>query len=125
MTRVCRVHHHRGLTHPVAEGLLEQRLRLLQHLLGRTPAPRAWNHLFSDRPNLCLRIETTDGTPLAGRFADRSYAGGFPHEPDLYLEEEWSLDEDGNLAAPLGYPVYIPSGQIARMEVVPQQDEEM
>lgn len=102
----------------------EREDRVLQFLLGRAPAPRAWDNLFSDRPNLYVRIETTDGTPLGGRFADNSYAGGFPHEPDLYLEEEWALDEDGNLTQGLGYPVYIPSGQIARMEIVPQQGEE-
>jgi hypothetical protein len=102
----------------------EREDRILQFLLGRAPAPRAWDNLFSDRPNLYVRIETTDGTPLGGRFADNSYAGGFPHEPDLYLEEEWALDENGNLTRGLGYPVYIPSGQIARMEIVPQQGEE-
>jgi hypothetical protein len=98
--------------------------RLLGIILGRTPAPRAWDNLFSERPTIYLRVETTDGTPLGGRFADNSYAGGFPNEPDLFLEEEWSLDENGNLKEALGYPVYIPSGQIARMEIVPQQGEE-
>jgi hypothetical protein len=93
-------------------------------ILGRTPAPRAWDNLFSERPTVYLRIETTDGTPLAGRFADDSYAGGFPNEPDLYLEEAFALNEDGSLGASLGYPVYIPSGQIARMEIVPQEGEE-
>lgn len=98
--------------------------RVLQFLLGRTPAPRAWDNLFSERPNLYVRIETVDGTPLAGRFADASYAGGYPNEPDLYLEEAFALNEDGSLADSLGYPVYIPSGQMARMEIVPQQGEE-
>lgn len=96
----------------------------LRLVLGRTPAPRAWDNMFSDRPTVYLRIQTTDGAAVAGLFADDSYAGGFPNEPDLYLEQAWEMADDGSLTQPLGYPVYIPAGQIARMEIVPQMDEE-
>ena len=96
--------------------------QVLQLLLGRTPAPRAWDDLFSERLTAYLRIETVDGTALAGLFADESYAGGFPHDADLYLESAWSMSEDGTLRESLGYPVYIPAGQIARMEIIyPEQ----
>lgn len=87
-------------------------------LLGRTPAPRAWDNLFSERLNLYFRIETVDGTAVAGLFADKSYAGGYPNDADLYLEQSWSLNEDGSLGEPLGYPVYLPAGQIARIETL-------
>lgn len=92
--------------------------RVLQFILGRTPAPRAWDNMFSERQNLYLRVETTDGNAVAGLFADKSYAGGFPHDTDLYLEESWSMTEDGSLDKPLGYPVYLPAGQIARLETL-------
>ncbi|HET7326454.1 MAG TPA: DUF6338 family protein, partial [Nocardioidaceae bacterium] len=95
--------------------------RLLQIALGKTPAPRVWDDLFSDRPFAYLRIKTVTGEWLAGLFADRSYAGGFPHEADLLLEETWRVSDNGEvLEAPLGYPVYIPANQIAWVEVVPQ-----
>ncbi|MDQ1537583.1 MAG: hypothetical protein QOE58_1976, partial [Actinomycetota bacterium] len=96
----------------------EREQRLLRLSLGRTPAPRAWDDLFSDRPTMYLRIQTTDGIPIAGLFADDSYAGGFPHDADLFLEDTWDLTEDGSFGQSLGYPVYIPAGQIARMEIV-------
>jgi len=96
----------------------EAETRILQLLLGKTPAPRAWDNLFSERPSVYLRIETTDGAAVAGIFADRSYAGGFPNDPDLYLEQAWSLRDDGALGDPLGYAVYLPAGQIARMEIL-------
>ena len=92
--------------------------RLLRLALGRTPAPRAWDDLFSDRPTMYLRVQTTDGAPVAGLFADDSYAGGFPHDTDLFLEDAWDLAEDGSFGKSLGYPVYIPAAQIARMEIV-------
>jgi branched-subunit amino acid ABC-type transport system permease component len=95
--------------------------RLLRAALGRTPAPRAWDHLFSDRPTVYLRVRTVDGDWLAGRFAGRSYASGFPHEVDLYLEEAWEVDDDGQLGkSGLGYPLWIPGRQIAWVEVVDQ-----
>jgi hypothetical protein len=100
----------------------ENERRLLRWLLGREPAPRAWDDYFSARPTTYLRVRTTDGTFLAGLFAGRSYAAGFPHDPDLLLEEAWELSEDGELVRPLGYPLYIASGQVAWLEIVRQQN---
>ena len=97
---------------------------ILQFILGRTPAPRAWDNMFSERQNLYLRVETTDGTAVAGLFADKSYAGGFPHDADLFLEESWSMRDDGSLDQPLGYPVYLPAGQIARIETLNPWNQE-
>lgn len=103
----------------------ERESQLLRLLLGRTPAPRAWDFLFSDRPSVYLRIRTTDGSWLAGVFASASYAGGFPQATDLLLEEAWSIDaRDGTLGPTgLGYPVYVAADQIAWLEVV--RSEEM
>lgn len=92
--------------------------RFLEWVLGRSPAPRAWDAFFSERPTAYLRLQTIDGHAVAGLFADSSYAAGYPNDPDLFLEEEWTMDEEGALVAGLGYPVYIASGQIARLEVV-------
>jgi Family of unknown function (DUF6338) len=99
---------------------------LLRLVLGRDPAPRAWDNLFSVRPTLYLRVKTTDQTWLAGLFADRSYAGGFPNETDLYLEEAWAIDNDGALGdKSLGYALYVPASKIEMMEIVslPQEGE--
>jgi hypothetical protein len=98
--------------------------RLLQLMLGRDPAPRAWDSLFSERPSCYLRVRTTDDRWLAGRFADRSYAAGYPSEPDLLLEEAFRVDQKtGVLGEGLGYPLYIPSRQLAWVEVLwPSED---
>lgn len=94
--------------------------QLVQALLGRTPAPRAWDDYFSDRPNAYLRVRTHEGTWLAGRFAEDSYAAGFPQEPDLLLEEAWGIDqESGALGREgLGYGLYVPTTSIAWIEIV-------
>jgi Family of unknown function (DUF6338) len=95
---------------------------LLRWTIGPELAPRAWDDFFSERPATYLRVRTVDGTTHAGLFASGSYAAGFPQEPDLLLEEAWSIDPDsGELLASLGYPLYIAPGQIAWMEIVPPQ----
>lgn len=102
----------------------EQEARLLSTMLGRDPAPRAWDQLFSERPDAYLRVRTVDGTWLAGRFANASYAGGFPNDADLLLEEAYAVDQSSGLIGgqPRGYSVYVPAAQIAWLEVVPQQE---
>ncbi len=95
---------------------------VLRWTIGPELAPRAWDDFFSDRPATYLRVRTVDGTTHAGLFASASYAAGFPEQPDLLLEEAWSIDpESGELLASLGYPLYIAPGQISWMEIVPPQ----
>lgn len=102
--------------------------RILRVALGRTPAPRAWDNLFSERPNVYLRVRLTNEKWIAGRFAEASYAGGFPNDADLLLEEAWSIDpESGDLGdTGLGFPLYIPAATIEWIEVIAEQplDEE-
>jgi hypothetical protein len=99
--------------------------RLFRIALGRDPAPRAWDDFFSDRPEAYLRVRTTSGEWLGGWFGTASYAGGFPQEPDLLIEQAWPVRADGTFGdAPLGYPLYIPAATIAHLEVVPLQGTE-
>jgi hypothetical protein len=97
--------------------------RLLRAVLGPDPAPRAWDHLFSERPTAYLRVRTTAGGWLGGAFAEESYAGGFPQDGDLYLEEAWHVDEQGVFGQKaLGYAVYVPAATIAYIEIVAAPD---
>ncbi len=99
--------------------------KLLQLALGHDVAPRAWDDFFSSSPTAYLRVRTTEGEMLAGLFANRSYAAGFPQEPDLLLEEAYDLDPvSGQLGRGLGYPLYIAAGKIAWIEVVPPESSE-
>lgn len=97
--------------------------RLLRAALGKTPAPRAWDDLFSDAVFAYLRVRTVSGDWIAGLFSDQSYAGGYPHTADLLLEEAWEVSDEAVLERSLGYRVYIPADQIAWVEVIPQQND--
>lgn len=93
--------------------------RVLDAVLGRDPAPRAWDFYFSERPVTYLRVRTRDGTWVGGLFARGSSAGGFPHGGDLLIEEEWPLDEAGTFGdEPLGYALYVPADSISFLEMI-------
>ncbi|HWL37946.1 MAG TPA: DUF6338 family protein [Frankiaceae bacterium] len=103
----------------------EREKRLLDLALGATPAPRAWDDLFSHRPTAYLRILCTNGRWVGGAFGEASYAGGFPNEADLVIEEAWPIDADGMFGEePFGYALYVPSASIAHVEVVARAGRE-
>lgn len=94
---------------------VERRLLLLA--VGRDRAPRAWEHVFGRRPLCYARIRTVDGLWIGGLFGRGSYAGKFPYDSDLFIEEAWPVDADGVFGdAPLGYAVYVPAATIMFVE---------
>lgn len=89
---------------PLAAGLVTAHAfhkgnRISRFLLGRAPAPRSWEHLFSS-PELrgWVRIRLKSGEWLVGAYSRangtplRSYAAGFPNDQDLYLSETVECD---------------------------------
>jgi len=83
-----------------------------QLITGPSPAPRAWDHLFSIRDlEGWVRIRLKSGGWLIGAYARadayriRSYAAGYPEQQDLFLADtaecdgttgEFYVDADGN-----------------------------
>lgn len=94
----------------------------LHLLLGRAPAPRAWDSLFAERPDGFFRVLLPDDEFVVGRFAKRSYAAGYPAAPDLLLEDVYAVDDDGNVGDALGYAVYLPTDVIKGIELLGSDD---
>lgn len=64
---------------------------------GRSPAPRAWDHVFGSRPDGWIRLKLKSGVWLGGAYSSPgdgldSYAAGYPDEQDLFLAEAYSVD---------------------------------
>jgi len=91
-------------------------------LVGRDPAPRAWDFLFSSRPSAVMRMRLKDGGAwLGGLFGESSYAAGYPEEPqDLFLERAYVMNqEDGSFVTDdQGRPEELGSGVIVRWDEV-------
>ena len=68
--------------------------RWIRYVAGRSPAPRAWDHLFSAHDLTgWVRLKMKDNNWIVGAYAQsdngrlRSYAAGYPSAQDLYLVE--------------------------------------
>lgn len=76
----------------------QQRRGWAKMFTGPSPAPRAWDHFFSSRPDGWIRLRLKDGTWLGGAFTQPdgdevgSYAAGYPDPQDLYLGRVAEVD---------------------------------
>jgi hypothetical protein len=114
--------------------LAHRRVGWVRFILGRSRAPRAWDHLFAS-PNLTgwVIIHPKGDTPaIFGAWArtasgsQRSYAAGYPEEQDLFLIETMECDPDTGRAIldaagklqPRGISVLIRWDEVAYLEFI-------
>jgi hypothetical protein len=72
--------------------------RFARVVIGRRPAPRAWDELFWREPSLLVRIKLHNGEWVGGLFGRNSYASGYPEPQDLLLEQTYKVLDDGTFA---------------------------
>lgn len=100
---------------------------------GKTPAPRAWDFVFSSSPGATVRLRLKEGgTWIGGQFGEASYAAGYPEEPqDLYLEATYAMlqsdgsfvqDEEGDFVE-LGSGLLIRWDEVHFLEVFPLEEQ--
>lgn len=78
--------------------------------------PTAWDWAA---PHMCdryVRVRMADGTFLGGYFGGRSYISTYPEPHDIFIDEPWELDDDGNFLGvseqPAGIWVSLTDGSI-------------
>lgn len=112
---------------PMAFGMLSgvaSRFRWFQRLFGRFglapvhPAPSAWDTVFSSGVAGQVRIELEDGNFICGLFGPNSHASSDPSCLDIYLEQTFTLDDNG-VPIPDGiHPgTYIPASRIRLIQI--------
>ncbi len=67
-------------------------------LVGRDPAPRAWDFMFASKPAGAVRMLLKRGDWVGGKIGDRSYASGYPEVPQDVLLEAYEMQPDGAFA---------------------------
>jgi hypothetical protein len=103
-------------------------LKWWHHALGGRDARRAWDYMFSRHNGAWLRVYFKDQAAgrvpaVIGKYGTQSWASQSPAHPDLYLQEVWPADADGQVAedvfdaGPLG-GLWIDGDEIARIEVL-------
>lgn len=56
----------------------------------------AWDHYFSEEESCWVILHLNDGRKIGGLFGINSYASSFPDSGHVYLEQVWTLDENGS-----------------------------
>ena len=75
-----------------ATGLLQ---RMLPH-----PTEQAWDYVFSQRQPCWMIVTLNDGTKIAGKFGNRSFASSTSTSGQIFLEETWLLNDHGGFERP-------------------------
>jgi Family of unknown function (DUF6338) len=75
--------------------------KLAQHGLFLATSPTAWDHYFHDRRPCWIIVHLSDNRKIGGRFDRRSYASSYPDPGHLYIEQLWTLDENGGFVGPV------------------------
>jgi len=82
---------------PLLWAYLWKRLRETEFFQKNAPHPieKPWDFFFRQRKPHWVKITLNNGTIIAGKFYNRSFASSSPAEEQLYLEETWLLDDKG------------------------------
>lgn len=60
------------------------------------PIARPWDYVFSKREPAWVIVHMNDGAVIGGRYDAASFASSWPAPEQLYLEELWELDANGD-----------------------------
>lgn len=64
--------------------------------------PSAWDYAAQEHDGVWVRIHLKDNLGIiAGKFGQDSFASLDPKRPDIYLQEAWLVDADGNFVTPV------------------------
>jgi len=80
----------------------------------RTP----WDYVFGKRDPFWIIVHLQNGLKIGGRFDLKSFASSEPADEQIYLEEVWSLDQDGRFLEPVDRSrgIIIMKGEIRAVE---------
>ena len=59
------------------------------------PTAKPWDYVFAQRKPYWVKVTLKDGTIIAGRYADKSFASSAPDPHQIHLEETCKLNDNG------------------------------
>lgn len=106
---------------PIAWVLIWRFLRTRDFFQRNAPHPTAkpWDYVFLQRKPYWVKIHLKDGTVIAGRYAEKSFASSTPAEEQIYLEETWVINDKGAFERPKNNTagVIVLSSEISYLEL--------
>lgn len=82
---------------PIIWVLIWKYLRTRNFFQRNAPHPTAkpWDYVFAQRKSYWVKVALKDGSIIAGRYSDNSFASSAPAPEQIYLEETWILNDKG------------------------------
>ncbi len=66
------------------------------------PTPTAWDFIFGDRTkSYLIMFHLKSGAKIGGLYSTKSYVSSFPTSQEIYIEEVWQIDEQGEWIDPI------------------------
>ncbi len=83
------------------------------------PTQKPWDFVFGKRTTYWVIVNLKSGKRVAGMYGINSFASSAPAEEQLYLEQEWVLNEDGGFerAAEQSAGIIILASEIETVEL--------
>lgn len=82
------------LTLPIVFLWLRRR-KIIRRFLPH-PMARAWDYFFSTNQSCWVLVTLKNGKKYGGFYGFNSFASGSPEPEQIYLEQHWALDDDGD-----------------------------
>lgn len=109
------------LIFPVIVAFTWQSIRSCEKVLEWFPHPtnKAWDFVFSQREKYWVKVTLKNGDIVAGLYAEKSFTSSAPSPEEIYLQEEWLLDESGGFKRSIerSAGVLLLSSDIARVDL--------
>lgn len=107
------------LVGPVIWAIIWKWMRSWQVFQKNAPHPTAkpWDFVFQQRKPYWVIVHLKEGGMIGGLYSDRSFASSAPAEEQIYLEQEWVVEEGGlTRAVESSAGVLISGSEIAHIE---------
>jgi hypothetical protein len=91
---------------PAVWPVLFLRIRKISWVALRIASPnaRVWDDIFSKRTPYWVIVHLKDQRRIGGLYADKSFTSHSPAPPEIYLEQVWYLDEEGEFTGSVVEP---------------------
>ncbi len=102
------------------------RTRKIFQRIAPHPTQKPWDFVFSKRKPYWVKITLKDGTKIAGRYGENSFASSAPSNEQIYLEETWILNDKLGFDRPKKQTegVIVLSGDISYVELSKYKEDE-
>ena len=59
------------------------------------PIGKPWDYYFSKKKTCWIVVKMNNGKQLGGSYGANSFASSYPNEEQIYIDEEWIINDDG------------------------------